>query len=60
LVNDIDEIASMIEGIADRSLTDAVRLENAARELRERANRLFGMAESVRTLTASDSASSDE
>jgi hypothetical protein len=60
LVNDIDEIASMIEGIADRSLTDAARLENAARELRERANRLFGMAESVRTLTASGSASSDE
>jgi hypothetical protein len=57
LVNDVDEIASMIEGAADRFLTDAARLENAARELRERANRLFGMAENVRTLIASDSAS---
>ena len=58
MVNDIDEIASMIEGIADRFLTDAVRLENAARKLRERAKHLFGMAENVRTLMASDSASS--
>jgi hypothetical protein len=48
----------MIEGIADRFLTDAVRLENAARKLRERAKHLFGMAENVRTLMASDSASS--
>jgi hypothetical protein len=60
LVNDIDEIASMIEGTADRFLTDAVRLENAARALRERANWLIGMAENVRTLMASDSASSGE
>ena len=30
MVNDIDEIASMIEGIADRSLTDAVRLGTTA------------------------------
>jgi hypothetical protein len=59
LVNDIDEIASMIEGTADRFLTNAVRLENAAREFRERANRLFGMAENVRTLIAPSPASSD-
>jgi hypothetical protein len=58
MLNDIDEIASMIEGTADRFLADAARLENAARQLRERANRLIGMAENVRTLSASDSASS--
>lgn len=58
MLNDIDAIASMIEGTADRLLADAARLENAVRQLRERANRLIGMAENVRTLMASDSDSS--